>query len=159
MSISDKITAQAPATCANLGSGFDVLGIALHAPFDRVAVCRNSHQRIRLTRVEGDNGKLPAKGLANVAVFVCAEFLRRIGSRQGVDIELEKGVPISSGLGSSAASSVATLKALNQLFESPLTDLELLQLAMQGEAHLSGALHADNVAPSLLGGLVLVAEN
>ncbi len=151
-----NITTRAPATLANLGSGFDVLGLAIHDPGDRVSVQFNPHNRIRLTITSGV-GELP-RGRENVAVFVCEQFCQRLGTTQGVDIDLHKGVPISSGIGSSAASSVATLMALNHLFDLPLSDNELVGLAMQGEAHISGALHADNVAPSLLGGLVLVAD-
>lgn len=151
------ITTRAPATLANLGSGFDVLGLAIYDPCDRVSVRFNPHHRIRLT-LSGEGARKLPRGPENVAVFVCEQFCQHLDTTQGVDIDLHKGVPISSGIGSSAASSVATLKALNHLFDMPLSDNELVELAMQGEAHISGALHADNVAPSLLGGLVLVAD-
>jgi homoserine kinase len=73
----------------------------------------------------------------------------------GFDMRIEKGIPLGSGLGGSAASAVAAVVAANALLPKPCTKLELLKFAMHGEAVASGSMHVDNIAPSLFGGLVL----
>jgi len=151
-----RIRCFAPATVANVVCGYDVLGFAIKKPGDEVVVSFNSDNRINITKIEEDDGKLPKNPDKNVVGYVVKLFLEKINSTQGVDIELYKKMPLNSGLGSSAASSVGALVAVNELFENPLTRLDLLPLAMEGERLASGNAHADNVAPSLLGGLVLI---
>ncbi|NAW51000.1 homoserine kinase [Elizabethkingia argentiflava] len=151
-----KVKCYAPATVANVVCGYDILGFAIENPGDQVIVSFNHTHTTRITKIEGDEGKLPLDVKKNVVGHVVNLFLEKVKSRQGVDIELYKKMPLNSGLGSSAASSVAALVAINELFENPLTKGELLPLAMEGERLASGNAHADNVAPSLLGGLVLI---
>ncbi len=151
-----KIKCYAPATVANVVCGYDVLGFAIENPGDEVVVSFNDSNKTVITKIEGDNGKLPLNAEKNVVGHVVNLFLQQIKSDQGVDIELYKKMPLNSGLGSSAASSVGALVAVNELFGNPLTRTELLPLAMEGERLASGNAHADNVAPSLLGGLVLI---
>jgi len=151
-----RIKCFAPATVANVVCGYDVLGFALEKPGDEVVVSFNESNKIRITKIEGDNGKLPKNPEKNVVGHVVKLFLEKINSDQGIDIELYKKMPLNSGLGSSAASSVGALVAVNELFGNPLTRLDLLPFAMEGERLASGNAHADNVAPSLLGGLVLI---
>ncbi|WP_407484179.1 homoserine kinase [Elizabethkingia meningoseptica] len=151
-----KIKCYAPATVANVVCGYDVLGFAIENPGDEVVVSFNDSNKTVITKIEGDNGKLPLNAEKNVVGHVVNLFLKQIKSDQGVDIELYKKMPLNSGLGSSAASSVGALVAVNELFGNPLTKTELLPLAMEGERLASGNAHADNVAPSLLGGLVLI---
>jgi len=151
-----RIRCFAPATVANVVCGYDVLGFAIEKPGDEVVVSFNSDNRIHITKIEGDGGKLPKNPEKNVVGHVVKLFLEKINSTQGIDIELYKKMPLNSGLGSSAASSVGALVAVNELFDNPFTKLDLLPLAMEGERLASGNAHADNVAPSLLGGLVLI---
>lgn len=153
----DSVRVFAPATVANLVCGFDVLGLALDRPGDEVQLTRRPEPGVRLRRITGDDGRLPLEASRNTVSASVQLLLRHLGREDvGVDIELHKHMPIGSGLGSSAASTVAGLWAINELLGRPLTALELLPFAMRGEELACGAGHADNVAPALLGGVVLI---
>lgn len=151
-----SIKAFAPATVANVACGFDVLGFAVEYPGDEVTLTLKDEPGIVIKSIIGDEGKLPLNADENTVSLVIQEYLNHIGSNQGVEIELRKLMPLKSGLGSSAASSVVGVYALNKLLGSPLTDHELLPFAMEGERLACGSAHADNVAPALYGGFVLV---
>ena len=146
----------APATVANLGVGFDILGMALAGMGDRATVSWRDAPEIVISRIDGDDGQLPRDPKLNVAAVSARAMLTHLGERHGLDIHLVKGLPLASGLGSSAASAVVTVIALNKLLGSPFTREQLLPFCLEGEALVSG-YHADNVAPCLLGGIVLVA--
>lgn len=148
-------TAYAPATVANLGSGFDILGLALAAPGDTVTVERAATSGVTLVSITGDGGALPTDPTRNTACIAAAQVLQAIAPGEGIALRLEKGLPLASGLGSSAASAVAAAVATNALFGEPLNRLDLLPACVEAEAAVSGR-HADNVAPALLGGVVLV---
>lgn len=151
-----KISVFAPASVANVGCGYDVLGFALHTPGDRAVMQLNDTGKITLDHIEGDGGILPRDPDKNIASAVVKFYLDKIKIRQGVSIELYKQMPFGSGLGSSSASAVAGLVGINELMGNPLSREELLPLAMEGERLACGNAHADNVAPALLGGLVLI---
>ena len=151
-----RAEAFAPATVANLGVGFDILGLALSGMGDRAIVEFRDEPKIIFDEIHGDQGKLPRKAQKNVASVSARAFLDHIGEKRGLAIKLFKGLPLSSGLGSSAASAVVTVVALNELYGKPFTRQELLPFCLEGEALVSG-YHADNVAPCLLGGITLVA--
>jgi homoserine kinase len=141
---------------ANVGVGFDILGLALSSPGDTVEVELSDMPGVEVIRIEGDGGKLPYDSAKNTASVAAASVLRCIGANQGVKLTLHKDLPLGSGLGSSAASAVAAAVAVNALFDSPLSKRELLPACLDGEAVVSG-YHADNVAPSLLGGIILIS--
>ncbi|MDE2636036.1 MAG: homoserine kinase [Chloroflexota bacterium] len=151
-----RAEAFAPATVANLGVGFDILGLALQGIGDRAIVEFRDDPEIQITDIQGDGGKLPREPEQNVASVSARAFLDHIGEKRGLSIQLFKGLPLASGLGSSAASAVVAVIALNRLVGEPFTREELLPFCLEGEALVSG-YHADNVAPCLLGGIVLVA--
>lgn len=146
----------APASVSNLNCGFDVLGFALDQPGDEVVLTLDESQDVHLDTITGDDGKLPKEVHKNTASAVIQLYLQQIGIRQGVGVQLHKNMPLNSGLGSSAASSVAALVAINSLMGEPLSREQLLPLAMEGERLACGNAHADNVAPALFGGLVLI---
>jgi homoserine kinase len=158
----------APASVSNVGPGFDVLGFALGRPGDVVDAELVDAPGVSIAEVTGDEGWLtrdPARNVAGVAALsVLSRLLEtgRIGrgpespGGPGVSLRVHKQMPLSSGLGSSAASSVAGAMAVNELFGRPLSRRELLEHALAGERVASGAAHADNAAPSLLGGFVLI---
>lgn len=146
----------APASVANVSCGFDVLGFALHRPGDMVEMQLNESGRVSLDHIEGDEGRLPRETEKNIVSAVVINYLQHLGVKQGVGIKLCKQMPFGSGLGSSSASAVAGLVAINELMDRPMTREELLPFAMEGERLASGNAHADNVAPALLGGLVLI---
>lgn len=150
-----SVTAFAPATVANLGPGFDVLGLAIDGLGDRV-VARRSPGPLRITTVEGAD--LPTDLAANTAGIAACVVARRAGLNLldlGVALELHKGMPAGSGLGSSAASAAAAVVAMVELLGLDLPRAALLEACIDAEAVVSGR-HADNVAPSLFGGLVLI---
>ena len=154
-----SVTVFAPATVANVACGFDIFGFAVNEPGDVAKVTLRENPGVEITRITGDNGKLPKTAEKNTAGFAALRYLETIKSQQGVSIELHKKMPLSSGLGSSAASAVAVLFAINTLFDNRLTKSELLGIALQSEKLACGAAHADNAAPALFGGFLLIREN
>ncbi len=150
-----EIRAFAPATVANLGPGFDVLGMAIAGAGDFVTARRAGPPGIRLTAVRGDGGVLPRETASNTASIAAAGVLERSGLDLGIELELDKGLPVGSGLGSSAASAAAAALAVNLVLGSPLRRADLIGPCVEAEATVAGR-HADNVAPALLGGIVLI---
>ncbi len=145
----------APATVSNLGPGFDVLGVALHRPGDFVIASRQKERGLFFS-VKTGQMQVPLDSKGNVAAHVAKLMLREIKPPFGIRMVLQKSMPIGSGLGSSAASSVAAAMAVNELLPKPLRKPELLRFALQGELFACGSTHADNAAPSLLGGGCLI---
>lgn len=144
----------APATVANLGVGFDIMGLALDEPGDVVVAEMAEGTGITIGAIEGDGGRLPRTPSKNTAAVAAQSVLRLAGVSHGVRLTIKKGLPSASGLGSSAASAVAAAVAVNALLGDPLTKEELLPACLDGEAVASG-YHPDNVAPSLFGGITL----
>lgn len=153
----DEIAVFAPATVANVVCAFDVLGFALDEPGDEIFMKRSLIPGVRITKITGDDGRLPLATEKNTAAACVQDLLRYLGREDlGIEIELHKKMPIGSGLGSSAASTVGGLFAINELLGKPLTMMELLPFAIRGEELACGHGHADNVAPALLGGFTLI---
>ena len=153
-----SVTAFAPATVANVSCGFDILGFAIDRLGDKVTVSFNRDGILRVTGIEGDGGKLPLEADKNTCSVAIQALLNKLESKQGIDIFLEKGLPLGSGMGSSAASAAAALEAANVLLGNPFTKEELVPFAMESERIACGSAHADNVAPSILGGFVLIRD-
>lgn len=151
-----RAEAYAPATMANLGVGFDVLGLAFAEPGDIVRAERSQHPGVTISAIIGDDGKLPLEPERNTAGVAARSVLRLLGIEEsfGVNLTIVKGLPRASGLGSSAASAVAAAVAVNALLGEPLTRAELLPACLDGEAVASG-YHPDNIAPCLFGGITL----
>lgn len=150
----------APATVANVACGYDVLGFAIDQPGDEILVRHSDKPGLRITKIEGDGGKLPKTVEGNTAGVAALDLLRHLGiTDRGIEMEIHKKMPFGSGLGSSAASAVAGAYAVNKLIGEPLSKKQLLPFAMAGEASADGAYHADNVGPSLLGGIVFIRSN
>ena len=152
----ESIKVFAPATVANVTCGFDILGFAVDQPGDEIVLRKNEKGRLRIVRIRGDGGALPTEIGRNTCGVVLTKFMEQTGIGAGLDIELNKKMPLGSGLGSSAASAVAAAFAANELFGRPLTLEQLLPITMEAERMACGAAHADNVAPGLYGGFVLV---
>jgi len=152
----DSIRVFAPASVANVSCGFDILGFALNTPGDEIVLKKNASGNIKIIEITGDEGRLPYDIDRNSASAVIQNMLHQLGEKQGIDIYLHKKMPMGSGLGSSAASSVAAAFALNGLLEAGLDTMEVLAHAMFGEKVACGSDHADNVAPALYGGFVLI---
>lgn len=150
------VRAKAPATVANVACGFDVFGFALMDPCDEVIATLVSEPGVRLEKISGDGNRLPLSSTKNTACVAVSALLADYGTNVGISLELIKNLPLASGLGSSAASAVAALVATNELLGSPYSRLQMLPFAVEGERVACGTAHADNVAPSLLGGFVLI---
>ena len=158
--MSDTASAFAPASIGNVGVGFDMLGLALAGGAgDKVIATRRDAPGIVIEEVRGLEGEfhpyLSTNPRENTASIAAQALWDATGASGGVSLKLHKGVPLQSGMGSSAASAVAAVVAVNALLDDPLERADQLPYALQGERYASGGLHADNVAPSLLGGLVL----
>jgi len=151
------ISVFAPATVANVVCGFDVLGFAVNAPGDEVVMRVTNKPGITISKITGDDGRLPLDPAKNTVSVSVQHYLNSIGCNDiGLDIELHKKMPIGSGLGSSSASTVAGLFAIKTLLDDDTDPATLLPFAMKGEEMACGHGHADNVAPALLGGFVLI---
>ncbi|AFK04790.1 Homoserine kinase [Emticicia oligotrophica DSM 17448] len=152
----DSIKIFAPATVANVACGFDIFGFAVDAPGDEVIVRKRTDKQIVITQITGDEGKLTYDISKNTVSVPILKYLQYTQISEGFDIELHKKMPLGSGLGSSSASSVAGVFAVNELLGKPLVSKDLLPFSMEGERVACGSAHADNVAPALLGGFVVV---
>ena len=150
-----RATAFAPASVGNVAIGFDIMGFALDALGDRVTVTAREQPGVEITAVRGIAGELPRQARDNTAGRALLALIEALRPQCGFTVEIDKGIPLGSGLGGSAASAVAAVVAANALLPRPVDKLELLKFAMAGEAVASGSRHADNIAPSLFGGLVL----
>lgn len=148
-------TAFAPATVGNVGVGFDLLGHALVALGDRVTVRRVEEAGVRVREVGEAPIGLPADPESNTATAGLVRLLADRGLPFGFEVEVEKGIPLGSGMGGSAASAAAALVAASAVLDEPLEPAALLRYGMYGEQAATGSFHADNLAPCLLGGLVL----
>jgi len=150
----------APASVGNVAVGFDCLGFALDKPGDEIIARFSDKPGLRIVKITGAKGKLPYELEKNTAGFAALKLLEYLGEeKRGIELEVHKKMPCGSGLGSSAASAVAGAMAINELLGRPLEKKDLLRFAMYGEELASGGNHTDNVAPCLLGGLVLVRDN
>ena len=150
-----SVTAFAPATVSNVACGFDVLGFALDAPGDEVTA-RLTGTGVRIDDIVGDGGRLPRDAAKNTAGIAALTLLAKLGERRGVALTIRKGLPLSSGLGGSAASAAAAVVAVDAILGSRVPIETLIACALEGERLGAGSAHADNIAPSLCGGLVLV---
>ena len=151
----ESVTAFAPATVSNVACGFDVLGFALEAPGDEVTA-RRTESGVRIDDIIGDYGRLPREAIRNTAGIAAQALLTLLGERRGVALTLRKGLPLSSGLGGSAASAVAAVVAVDALFGARSSPETLMTCAFEGERLGAGSAHGDNIAPAVYGGFVLV---
>ncbi len=156
MSPDRSVTAFAPATIGNVICGFDTFGLALESPGDRVTVRRSDRPGLRISKIEGDGGRLPMDPRRNSATIGISSLIGETRRTEGMEVELEKGLPLSGGMGGSAASAVAAVVAVDHLLATNLSEKQLLSHALEGERAVAGGAHLDNVAPALLGGLLLV---
>ncbi len=150
----EQATAFAPASSANLGPGFDLLGHSLDGWRDHATVQRIDAPEVRIEAIEGVVTALPARAEDNTAGAALISMRKALNLPFGFSVRLKKGIPLGSGLGGSAASAVAAVVAANALLDTPLPHAALYTYALDGEAVASGSRHGDNIAPSLLGGLI-----
>jgi homoserine kinase len=153
-----EATASAPASVGNVAVGFDILGHTIEGPADRVTVRRLEAPEVRIRSISGVVSDLPYEPSRNTAGAGLMALRDRLGLGYGFELSLDKGIPLGSGMGGSAASCVAALVAANALLETPVSADVLYRCALVGESVASGSEHGDNVGPMLLGGLVLATS-
>jgi homoserine kinase len=156
--MTDIARASAPASIGNVGPGFDILGQAFDALQDVVTAHREPEPGVRLGKVSGRLTHLPDTAERNTALAAAKALLDSAGAKFGVRLDIEKGVPLSAGMGGSAASAVAAAVAVNALLDKPCPHEELLLFSLEGERVSSDPPPWDNVMASLLGGLVIAAR-
>ncbi len=153
---SKSIKVAASGTVANVSCGFDCLGYSLDDPFDVVTIKTSPKPKINITVQGIKSDKIPLITEKNTAGKAVLSMLNNLDIKKGFNIDISKGIPPGSGIGSSAASAAAALIGVNQLLDCPLSNEDLIIHGMVGEQVASGSFHADNIAPALLGGIVLV---
>lgn len=154
-----QASAFAPASVGNIGVGFDILGHTIEGPGDRATVRRIDELVVRISAIRNSRVDLPFDAALNTAGAALMAMREALHLPFGFDIELDKGIAFGSGMGGSAASSVAALVAANALLDTPLSREQLYPFALVGEAVASGGLHGDNVGAMLLGGIVLATAH
>lgn len=153
---SKSIKVIVPATVSNVGPGFDIMGFAIDTTVEEMVVRLTEKPGIKIRKISGFNKKLPLDIKKNTATVALIHMLSKLDVNTGVELEIKKKIISGSGLGSSAASAVAAPFALNELLGRPFTKHELMDFSLLGEEVASGCIHADNVAPCLFGGFVLI---
>jgi len=153
---SNSIKVFAPASVSNVGPGFDMMGFALNEPGDEIIVQKNNSNKLRIKKITGDSGRLPLNPEKNTTTGAINSLFKKYDINIGLDIIINKKMGIGSGLGSSAASAVAGVFAVNKLLNLKISKYDLLEHALAGEFIASGGIHADNVAPCLFGGFILI---
>jgi homoserine kinase len=152
-----KVKLRIPATVANLVCGFDILGMAIHEPYDEMEVNILDNPEIIIKHT--DHLGLPEEPSKNVAGVVLMKIQEHLNLKNGFEIIINKKIKPGSGLGSSAASAAGAAVGANVLLGNILTKEELVHFAMSGEELASGVRHADNVAPCIFGGITLVKSS
>ena len=153
----DQIKVFSPASVANVSCGFDVLGFCLDTIGDIMTVSKTKTKGVTIGTITGQ--ELPKDPLKNVASVAGSALLKAHPTDGGFRIDIEKRIKPGSGIGSSAASAAGAVFAINEILGKPYSRNELVKFAMKGESLASGAAHADNLAPVLLGGFTLVRSN
>jgi len=155
----NSFRALAPSSTANLGPGFDIFGLALDLFVDEIIITRKQEQNGRITIStikQNDSMKIPYDNETNSAALVVKKMMKDYSIKDNIDIQINKGVPPGYGLGSSAASSVATAYAFDKLFHLETNLIDLISYSAEGERASAGVKHYDNVASSMLGGFIIV---
>jgi homoserine kinase len=152
-----EITVFAPASVTNVSCGFDILGFAIDYPGDEVVLRITDEPGLRIVKITGDEGRLPLIPEKNTAGLSLLSLMNYLKFPKGIEMEVHKKMALGSGLGSSAASAVASVFAFNELLGSPRSRRELLPFALEGEKLTCGGTpHADNVSACLFGGFIIV---
>jgi homoserine kinase len=153
-----EIKIYSPATVSNIGCGFDTMGFALDEYCEEIVLRTSANFGVRVVKITGDHGEIPYDNNQNTATKALLAFIEKHPIEFGLEIEIHKKMGLGSGLGSSAASAVSAVFGLNYLLGNPFDNNQLLLFALEGEKIASKATHADNVAPCLFGGFVLISS-
>ena len=154
----DSIKIQAPATVANLSCGFDVLGVCLNEPYDEIEIIKIDKPKVQIDILDSKFSNIPNIPSQNTGGVPAELLIRDLKLNFGFNIKIKKGIPLCGGLGSSAATSVGVVFAINKLLNSNLSDIDLLNYALEGEKVSVSNPHADNIAPGLFGGMIIIRD-
>lgn len=153
-----EVQVYSPATIANISCGFDVLGMALNYPGDKMVLRKSHYPGVHIYNIQGAN--LPKQSKSNVVGVVLEKLLENLpNNKYGIEVEIYKNINPGSGIGSSAASAAGAAVGANLLFGNCFKTIEIVRFAIEGERLASGSRHADNVAPAIMGGFTLVKSS
>ena len=154
-----QVRVYSPGSIANLGPGFDVFGIAIEGVGDIVLLKEQREPGIKISIQGVGADRIPTLPEKNSSGAIVKHVIEKYGVEHGFEVEIRKGIPPGTGMGSSGASASATAVALNELLELKLSKEQVVELAAIGEGAVAGAPHADNVSASILGGFVMISSN
>jgi homoserine kinase len=149
------VRAFSPASVANVAVGFDLLGFSMNVTGDTVLLEKIDRPEVEIVSIKGAKVELPRDPNENTATAGLVQLIDDLKLKYGFKVSIEKGIPMGSGMGGSAASAVAAIVAANEFLETKLSKESMAGYALIGEAKASGSFHADNVAPALMGGMTL----
>ena len=150
----DQIKVFSPATVSNVACGFDILGFPIETIGDEMTVKKTKKKSLVISDISGYS--VPYAIDKNVSTIAAKKMIEYLKPNCGFDFNIKKNIIPGSGIGSSGSSASASVYAINKLLGSPLKESELIKFAMKGELASSITEHADNVAPALMGGIVMV---
>tara|TARA_Y100000814_G_scaffold124105_2_gene89238 strand:- start:803 stop:1729 length:927 start_codon:yes stop_codon:yes gene_type:complete len=153
-----KIKIKSPATVANLSCGYDILGLCLNEPFDYIEIEKITSSKVEIDILPSCFSDIPSNPELNTGGVPAIQIIKDLKLDFGFNIKIKKGIPLCGGLGSSAATAAGVVYGINKILNDALSFEQMIQYALEGEKLSSDSPHADNIAPCILGGLVLVKE-
>ena len=154
----NKIKIKSPATVANLSCGYDILGLCLKEPYDYIEIEKLNSGKIEIDILDSPFSKIPSDPKQNTGGVPALLIKKDMNLDFGFNIKIKKGIPLCGGLGSSAATAAGVVYGINKILDNVLSFDKMIEYALEGEKLSSDTPHADNIAPCILGGLVLVKE-
>ena len=154
----NKIKIKSPATVANLSCGYDILGLCLNEPYDYIEIEKLNSGKIEIDILDSPFSKIPSDPKQNTGGVPALLIKKDMNLDFGFNIKIKKGIPLCGGLGSSAATAAGVVYGINKILDNVLSFDKMIEYALEGEKLSSDTPHADNIAPCILGGLVLVKE-
>ena len=154
----NKIKIKSPATVANLSCGYDILGLCLNEPYDYIEIEKLNSGKIEIDILDSPFSKIPSDPKQNTGGVPALLIKKDMNLDFGFNIKIKKGIPLCGGLGSSAATAAGVVYGINKILDDALSFDKMIEYALEGEKLSSDTPHADNIAPCILGGLVLVKE-
>ena len=151
----NEILLRSPATCGNVGPGYDIFAMTYASPYDEVKIILDDSDEVKI-EIENDTQNIPTTLTDNTAGLAVLELLKRKNLKQGMTIRIIKNMRSGGGMGTTGASAAAAIYGLNKLLKLNMTANEMIDISRMGEVASGGSPHADNVAASILGGFVLV---
>ena len=154
----NSISLHAPATVANLSCGFDVLGVCIKEPFDEITITKNVNSNVIISIEKSPFSNIPSDPKQNTGGIPAELIIKDYNLDYGFNINIKKGIPLCGGLGSSAATAAGVVYGINKFLDNKMSLNTMIKYALEGEKISSDSQHADNIAPCIRGGLVLIRD-